>query len=102
MAETAEKSRKAKRESSRAEVPAAALIDQDLATTGQRLRGSRAADPVQRAHDRWLGALLADRERLEQILKDRRHPVAVPPGSPIGDQDCWLCAASAVTTVDAR
>ncbi|WP_288758642.1 zinc-dependent metalloprotease [uncultured Brevundimonas sp.] len=81
---------------------AAALIDQDLATTGQRLRGSRAADPVQRAHDRWLGALLADRERLEQILKDRRHPVAVPPGSPIGDQDCWLCAASAVTTVDAR
>ena len=79
---------------------AAALIEAELAATGERLRGSRAADPVQRAHDRWLGALLADRERLEQILKDRRHPVAVPPGSPIGDQDCWLCTAGVVPTVD--
>ncbi len=79
---------------------AAALIESELSATGERLRGARAADPVQRAHDRWLGALLADRARLEQILKDRRHPVAVPPGSPIGDQDCWLCTAGVVPTVD--
>ncbi|WP_395945139.1 zinc-dependent metalloprotease [Brevundimonas sp.] len=70
---------------------AAALIEAELMTVGERLRGSRAADPAQRAHDRWLGGLLTDRERLDQVLTDRRHPVAVPPGSPIGDEDCWLC-----------
>jgi hypothetical protein len=70
---------------------AAALIDAELETIGARLRGSRAADPVQRAHDRWLSGLLTDRDRLDQVLSDQRHPVAVPPGSPIGDVDCWLC-----------
>lgn len=77
---------------------AAALIEAELETVGARLRGSRAADPVQRAHDRWLGGLLTDRERLDQVLSDGRHAVAVPPGSPIGDEDCWLCGFQSSST----
>lgn len=76
---------------------AAALIDAELETIGARLRGSRAADPVQRAHDRWLSGLLTDRDRLDEVLSVQRPPVAVPPGSPIGDVDCWLCGLSTLS-----
>jgi hypothetical protein len=69
----------------------AAVIDDRLSTLATRLRASRAADPVQRAHDRWLGDLLSDRERLDQLLEADRHETPVPPGSPIGAEACWHC-----------
>ena len=47
------------------------------------------ADPVQRAHDRWLGALLNDRERLDQVLSVERFDPPTPPGSPIGAEADW-------------
>jgi len=67
----------------------AAIIDERLAALADRLKGSRAIDPVQRAHDRWLGALIGDRERLDQLLQGRRHAPPVPPGSPIGAESDW-------------
>lgn len=70
---------------------AAALVDQRLGTLSGILRRSNASDPLQRAHDRWLGALLNDRERLDQLISATRHPVAIPPGSPIGAEACWFC-----------
>ncbi|HEX8472328.1 MAG TPA: zinc-dependent metalloprotease [Brevundimonas sp.] len=62
----------------------AAIIDDRLQTLATRLKASRAADPVQKAHDRWLGALIGDRERLDQLLEGKHHVPATPPGSPIG------------------
>ena len=70
---------------------AAALVSVRLEALGGRLRGSTAADPAQRAHDRWLGALLADRERLDQVLSVARFDPPTPPGSPIGAEACWHC-----------
>ncbi|CAN5162321.1 hypothetical protein BH09PSE1_BH09PSE1_30290 [soil metagenome] len=67
----------------------AAIIDDRLQTLATRLKASRAADPVQRAHDRWLGALIGDRERLDQLLEGRRHAPPTPPGSPIGAEADW-------------
>ena len=67
----------------------AAVIDERLRALAVRLKGSRAADPVQRAHDRWLGALIGDRERLDQMLEDRHHAPPTPPGSPIGAEADW-------------
>lgn len=69
----------------------AALIDERLSGLATRLQASRAADPVQRAHDRWLGELLSDRERLDQLIEADRHETPVPPGSPIGAEACWHC-----------
>ena len=54
-----------------------------------RLAASRANDPVQRAHDRWLGELLNDRERLEALLDRRQIQTPTPPGSPIGTEQDW-------------
>ncbi len=68
---------------------AAALVSARLETLGARLRASTAADPAQRAHDRWLGALLADRERLDQVLSVERFDPPTPPGSPIGAEADW-------------
>lgn len=68
---------------------AAALVSVRLEALGGRLRASTAADPVQRAHDRWLGALLADRERLDQVLSVERFDPPTPPGSPIGAEADW-------------
>lgn len=68
---------------------AAALVSARLETLGARLRASTAADPVQRAHDRWLGALLNDRERLDQVLSVERFDPPTPPGSPIGAEADW-------------
>lgn len=70
---------------------AAALVSARLDTLGARLRASTAADTAQRAHDRWLGALLADRERLDQVLSGERFDPPTPPGSPIGAEACWHC-----------
>lgn len=69
----------------------AAVIDDRLQALAQRLAGSRASDPVQRAHDRWLGALLQDRDRLDQLLEADRIETPTPPGSPIGAESCWHC-----------
>lgn len=69
----------------------AALIAERLSGLSTRLQTSRAADPVQRAHDRWLGELLSDRERLDQLLEADRHETPLPPGSPIGAEACWHC-----------
>ncbi|KQS56596.1 hypothetical protein ASG17_08655 [Brevundimonas sp. Leaf363] len=67
----------------------AAVIDGRLNTLATTLKASAAADPVQRAHDRWLGALIGDRERLDQLLAAKRHAPATPPGSPIGAETGW-------------
>ncbi len=69
----------------------AALVDGRLGALATRLKASTTADPMQRAHDRWLGALLSDRERLDQVLEGRRHASLTPPGSPIGAESCWHC-----------
>jgi hypothetical protein len=68
-----------------------AVIDDRLQTLAARLAASRTADPVQRAHDRWLGGLLLDRERLNQTLDADQVETPVPPGSPIGAEACWHC-----------
>ena len=65
----------------------AAVIETHLAALSARLTASRAADAVQKAHERRLGALLADRERLDQLLQQRQHQTPVPPGSPIGSEE---------------
>jgi hypothetical protein len=66
-----------------------AIIDDRLQALAVKLKASRAADPVQRAHDRWLGALIGDRERLDQLLEGKHHAPATPPGSPIGAEEGW-------------
>ena len=67
------------------------MIDDRLSSLSTRLKASRAGDPVQRAHDRWLGDLLSDRDRLDQLIEADRHETPVPPGSPIGAEACWHC-----------
>ncbi|MBB5746188.1 zinc-dependent metalloprotease [Brevundimonas variabilis] len=69
----------------------AAVIDGRLQALSARLKASTAADAVQRAHDRWLGAVLTDRERLDQLLTADRFETPTPPGSPIGAEACWHC-----------
>lgn len=69
----------------------AAVIDERLTALATRLKASAAADPVQRAHDRWLGTVLTDRERLDQLLAADRFETPNPPGSPIGAEACWHC-----------
>lgn len=69
----------------------AAVIDGRLSSLSARLRASRAGDPVQRAHDRWLGELLVDPVRLDALLEAGRYETPVPPGSPIGAEACWHC-----------
>jgi hypothetical protein len=76
----------------------AAIIDGRLLALAATLKASSAADPTQRAHDRWLGALIGDRERLDQLLAARRHAPAIPPGSPIGAEDGWHDGAPPITT----
>ncbi|MDP3403534.1 MAG: zinc-dependent metalloprotease [Brevundimonas sp.] len=68
-----------------------AVIDDRLQSLAARLAVSRAADPVQRAHDRWLGGLLQDRGRLDQVLAANQVETPTPPGSPIGAEACWHC-----------
>jgi hypothetical protein len=63
---------------------AAAVLQARLTDLATRLGGSRAADPVQRAHDRYLSALLGDRARLDALLAQRGITAPIPPGSPIG------------------
>ncbi|OYX54554.1 MAG: peptidase [Brevundimonas subvibrioides] len=77
--------------SSAVSATSAAVVSDRLETLAGRLAASRAADPVQRAHDRWLGALLQDRERLDQLLEANRVETPTPPGSPIGAEACWHC-----------
>ncbi|WP_428149015.1 zinc-dependent metalloprotease [Brevundimonas sp.] len=73
----------------------AAVVSDRLEALAGRLAASRNADPVQRAHDRWLGALLQDRERLDQLLEANRVETPTPPGSPIGAEACWHCSPAA-------
>jgi len=73
----------------------AAIISDRLEALAERLAASRSTDTVQRAHDRWLGALLQDRERLDQLLEANRVETPTPPGSPIGAEACWHCAPAA-------
>ena len=77
--------------SNRVSATTAAVVADRLETLASRLASSRAADPVQRAHDHWLGALLQDRERLDQLLEANRIETPTPPGSPIGAEACWHC-----------
>ena len=76
----------------------AAIIDGRLTALATTLKASNAADPVQRAHDRWLGALIGDRERRDQLLAAKRHAPATPPGSPIGAEAGWHDFDLPVTT----
>jgi hypothetical protein len=69
----------------------AAVIDDRLRGLATRLALSRASDPVQRAHDQWLSAVLEDRERLDQLLEANQVETPTPPGSPIGAEACWHC-----------
>jgi hypothetical protein len=69
----------------------AAVVSDRLEALAGRLAASRAADPVQRAHDRWLGGLLRDSGRLDQLLAANRVETPTPPGSPIGAEACWHC-----------
>jgi hypothetical protein len=67
---------------------AAAVVDQRLAALAARLARS-AGSGEDASHDRWLAALVGDRERLDALAaQDRRKP-AVPPGMPIGESD-WF------------
>ena len=68
-----------------------AVVEGRLGALAARLQASTAADGAQRAHDRWLGAMLTDRERLDQLLEGRRLATPTPPGSPIGAESCWHC-----------
>lgn len=81
--------------SNRVSGTSAAVVSDRLEALASRLAGSRAADPAQRAHDRWLGALLQDRERLDQLLEANRIETPTPPGSPIGAEACWHCSPAA-------
>ncbi len=67
----------------------AAIVDARLQVLAERLKASRASDPVQRDHDRWLGDLIGDRDRLNTLLEDRHHAPPTPPGSPIGAESDW-------------
>ena len=67
----------------------AAIVDARLQALAERLKASRASDPVQRDHDRWLGDLIGDRDRLNTLLEDRHHAPPTPPGSPIGAESDW-------------
>lgn len=67
----------------------AAIVDARLQALAERLKVSRASDPVQRDHDRWLGDLIGDRDRLNTLLEDRHHAPPTPPGSPIGAESDW-------------
>ena len=67
----------------------AAIVEARLQALGDRLKASRASDPVQRDHDRWLGGLIGNRDRLNQLLQDRHHAAPTPPGSPIGAESNW-------------
>lgn len=67
----------------------AGVIEAELVAISARLSGSRSSDPVQRAHDRRLGALLSDPERLAAALEMRQHQLPIPPGSPIGAEADW-------------
>ena len=69
----------------------AAVIDGRLSSLSARLKASRAADPVQRAHDHWLGDLLADPARMDPLIASGRYETPIPPGSPIGAETCWHC-----------
>jgi hypothetical protein len=69
----------------------AAVIDGRLSSLSERLKASRAADPVQRAHDHWLGGLLADPARMDPLIASGRYETPTPPGSPIGAETCWHC-----------
>lgn len=70
---------------------AAALVSARLEGLGARLRASTSTDAVQRAHDRWLGGLIQDREAMDQLLSADRFDPPTPPGSPIGAETCWHC-----------
>lgn len=78
--------------SDRISATSAAVISDRLDMLAGRLAASRASEPVQKAHDRWLGGLLRDSGRLDQMLEDNRVETPVPPGSPIGAEACWHCA----------
>lgn len=67
----------------------AAILDARLRALGERLKASRASDPLQRDHDRWLGGLIGDGDRLDKLLEDRHHAPPTPPGSPIGAESDW-------------
>ena len=69
----------------------AAVVADRLKALASRLASSRAADPVQRAHDHWLAGLITDRERMDQLLDANRIETPTPPGSPIGAEACWHC-----------
>lgn len=77
--------------SDRVSATSAAVISDRLETLASRLTASRSADSVQRAHDRWLGGLLRDSVRLDQLLEANRVETPTPPGSPIGAEACWHC-----------
>jgi hypothetical protein len=81
--------------SNRVSATTTAVVADRLEVLADRLASSRASDPVQRAHDRWLGALLQDRERLDQLLEADRVETPTPPGSPIGAEACWHCSPEA-------
>ena len=69
-------------------------MEDRLKALEERLDSSRASDPVQRAHDRFLAELISDRERLDQLLEENRIETPTPPGSPIGTEACWHCEPS--------
>lgn len=68
-----------------------AIVEARLNALADRLEDSRATDPVQLAHDRFLAELISDRERLDQLLEENRIETPTPPGSPIGAEACWHC-----------
>lgn len=71
-----------------------AIVEDRLKALEERLDSSRASDPVQRAHDRFLAELISDRERLDQLLEENHIETPTPPGSPIGAEACWHCEPS--------
>ena len=76
----------------------AAVVEDRLNALSERLEESRASDPLQRAHDRFLAELISEPERMDEVLEDNRIETPTPPGSPIGAEACWHCEPS--TDVD--
>jgi hypothetical protein len=72
----------------------AALVEDRLSALAETLEGSRASNETQRAHDRFLAELIAEPERMDQLLDDNRIETPTPPGSPIGAEACWHCEPS--------
>jgi hypothetical protein len=79
---------------------AAAQVRASLVALGYRLAGAGGGAGADAAQARYFADLLLDKgeDHLRALAAASRHPVALPPGMPIGaaagqGEDCWFCEA---------